>query len=180
MADPRLFIRWTGCLLAVVAVLTFPVGNDGAAADPRNATYTIDGRQVPLLSGRCETEAAPGSAAKAVTTVFEEPTFGDLDGDGDEDAVLLLTDAPGGSGTFYYVAASIYENDRYRGTEAVLLGDRISPQRIGIKNGIVEVDYLDRHPDEPMAKPPSVGKTKFLALRDGRLVEIESLKEKSR
>lgn len=157
-----------------------PVGNDGDASDPRNATYTVDGRPVPLRNGRCETEAAPGSAAKAVTTVFEEPAFGDLDGDGDEDAVLLLMDAPGGSGTFYYVAASIYESGRYRGTEAVLLGDRISPQRIVINHGVVEVDFADRRPDEPMADPPSVGKTKFLTFRNGRLAEIEPSKEKRR
>jgi len=157
-----------------------PVEKDGAAAGPRDATYTVNGRPVPLRNGRCETEAAPGSAAKAVTAVFGEPAVGDLDGDGDEDAVLLLVDAPGGSGTFYYVAASIVENGRYRGTEAVLLGDRISPQRIGIKNGVVEVDYADRRPEDPMATPPSVGKTKFLTLRDGRLVVIEPSKKENK
>ena len=78
-----------------------PVPEDGAAADPRNATYTVDGRPVPLHNGRHEAEAAPGSAAKAVTAVFGEPAVGDLEGDGVEDAVLILVHDPGVSGTFY-------------------------------------------------------------------------------
>jgi len=149
-----------------------PVSGDGAADDPRNATYTVDGRQIPLHNGRHEAQISPGSAAKAVTAVFGEPAFGDLDGDGDEDAVLLLVHDPGGSGIFYYVSASINENGRYRGTEALLLGDRISPRRIGIQNGVVAVEYTDRRPDEPMAASPSIGKSKNLTLRNGRLAEI--------
>jgi hypothetical protein len=77
-----------------------PVSGEGAAVKPRNATYTVDGRQVPLRNGRHEAEAAPGSAVKAVTAVFGEPAVGDLEGDGDEDAVLFLVHYPGGSGTF--------------------------------------------------------------------------------
>ncbi len=152
-----------------------PMPGNGAAADPRDATYTIDGRQVPLRDGRWETEAAPGSAARAVTAVFGEPVAGDLEGDGDEDAVLFLVHDPGGSGTFYYVVASINEDGRYHGTDAVFLGDRISPKRIGIRNGVVVVEYTDRPPDETMAVQPSVDKTKFLTLRDGRLAEVGPL-----
>lgn len=149
-----------------------PVSEDGAAADPRNATYTVDGRRITLHDGRHEAEAAPDSAAKAVTAVFGEPAVGDLDGDGDEDAVLFLVQDLGGSGTFYYVAASINENGRFLGTEAVLLGDRIFPRRIGIQNGLVVVEYADRRPEEPMTAPPSVTKPKVLTLRDGQLVEV--------
>lgn len=149
-----------------------PVSGNGSSADPRNAIYTVERRPVPLRDGRHEAEIAPGSAAKAVTSVFGAPAFGDLDGDGDEDAVLLLVHDPGGSGTFYYMAASINDNGRSRGTEAVFLGDRISPQRIGIRNGVVVVDYADRRPGEPMATPPSIGTTKCLAFRDGGLAEI--------
>jgi hypothetical protein len=54
----------------------------------------------------------------------------------------------------------------------VFLGDRIAPRRIGIRNGVVVVEYADRRPGEPMAAPASVGTTKSLILRDGRLAEI--------
>jgi hypothetical protein len=149
-----------------------PVSETGAAANPLDATYSIEDRRIRLRNGRHEVEAAPGSAAKAATRVFGLPVSGDLDGDGDEDAVLFLTHDPGGSGTFYYVAAAVNEEGLSRGTNAVLLGDRISPEKIGIQNGVVFVDYADRRPDEPMAAAPSVARTKVLVLRDGRLTEI--------
>jgi hypothetical protein len=152
-----------------------PVPGNGVADDPRSATYTVDGREVRLHNGHHEADAVPGSAVKDVTAVFGKPEFGDLEGDGDEDAVLLLVHDPGGSGTFSYIAASINDNGRYRGTEAVLLGDRISLSRIRIRNGVVAVEYADRRPDDPMAASPSVGKSKHLILRDGRLLEIAPL-----
>jgi hypothetical protein len=154
-----------------------PVSGNGSFADPRNATFTVNGRQVPLCDGRHEAEAAPGSAAKAVTAMFGEPAIGDLEGDGGEDAAVLLVQDPGGSGTFYYIAAAIRENGRYRGTEAVFLGDRIFPRRVCIRDGVVVVHYTDRRPGKPMVAPPSVGKSKHLIIRDGRLAEAEPLGE---
>ena len=154
-----------------------PVPENIAPSDPRNATYMVEGRRITLRDGRYEEEAAPGSTAKAVTAAFGEPAVGDLEGDGDEDAVLFLVHDPGGSGTFYYVAASMHEGGRYRGTDAVLLGDRISPRQIVIRNGVVIAAYADRRSGEPMAAQPSVGRTKVLTFRDGRLTEIGPLGE---
>jgi len=162
--DLPVFRKWGGERIAVL--------RNGSAADPRNATYMVDGRQVSLKDGRCETEAAPGSASRIATVVFGEPVAGDLDGDGDEDAALFLMHSSGGSGTFYYVAVSINDGGGFRGTNAVLLGDRISPRQIGIRDGVVVVDYADRRPDEPMAAHPSVGKSKYLILQNGRLTEM--------
>ena len=112
---------------------------DQYATDPLNATYLIEGAAIRLLDGRCELPAAPGSAMKTKTAVLGQPVFGDMDGDADKDAVLLITHDPGGSGTFYYVAAAININGRYQGTNAVLLGDRIAPMEIGIRSGTVVV-----------------------------------------
>jgi len=53
-----------------------------------------------------------------------------------------------------------------------MLGDRISPRQIVIRNGVVIAGYDDRRPGEPMATPPSIGTTKCLTFRDGRLTEI--------
>jgi hypothetical protein len=79
-----------------------------------------------------------------------------------QDAVLFILQDPGGSGTFFYVAAALQKSGMYRGTNAVFLGDRISPQTIKIQKGMILVNYADRRPDEPMAAPPSVKKTKFI------------------
>ena len=105
------------------------------------------------------------------------PVFGDLDDDGDEDAALILVYDPGGSGTFYYIAATLNENGVYRGTNAVLLGDRVAPHDVAIRNGVVVANYADRRPEELMAALPSIGKSKYLTLNGAILVEIRPLEE---
>ena len=145
---------------------------DQAAIDPLNTTYLIEGKAVFLTDGRHEIPATPSSAMKMKTAVFGRPVVGDLDGDGDQDAVLLLTHDPGGSGTFYYVAAATNRNKRYQGTNAILLGDRISPMGIAIRNGVIVVRYADRRPEEPMSISPSVGQTMVLTVKDEHLIEM--------
>ena len=75
------------------------------AADPLNATYTIGVREIRLAGGRSELQTTPGSAMRTKTLAFGKPVYGDLDGDGDEDAAVLLAQDPGGSGTFYYIGS---------------------------------------------------------------------------
>jgi hypothetical protein len=146
-----------------------------SAGDPLNATYIIEWQEISLLNGRSEVEAAPGSATKIITAVFGRVVLGDLDGDSDEDAALLLVHAPGGSGTFYYVAAALNTNGTYRGTNAVLLGDRIAPQNITVRNGVIVANYADRRFEEPMSTPPSVGKSRYLTLEQSKLATIQPL-----
>jgi hypothetical protein len=152
--------------------------NDCASASgPLNATYTIAGREIPLRNGRFEVPAAPGSATKVRTFIFGETVYGDLDRDGDEDAALLLVHDPGGSGTFFYVAAALNFDGQYRGTNAVFLGDRIAPQDVAIQNGLVVADYADRRPEDPMSTEPSVGQSMYLTLENGKLVVLRTFGE---
>lgn len=164
---------WTG--IAVLWACGGPGADDTLtkqAADPREAAYVVEGLEVRLVAGRAEAPSAPGSVARIRTSIFGSPVFGDLDGDGDDDAALLLVREPGGSGTFYYVAAALYSEGACRGTNAVLLGDRIAPQNIAIRDGLIVANYADRRPGEPMAVPPSEGRTTFLSLRDGALTAV--------
>lgn len=142
------------------------------AVGPLGATYTIEGEPIHLVAGRATRQAASGSAIMATTAAFDAPMAGDLNGDGTDDAALILVRQPGGSGTFYYIAAALAADGTYRGSNAVLLGDRIAPQNLTIRNGVIHASYADRRAHEPMAVPPSVGRTKYLTLRDGMLVEI--------
>jgi hypothetical protein len=126
-------------------------GGAGLASDPLNASYTIEGCPVSLQDGQAEEPVAAGSATRIRTFIIGTPVDLDLDYDGDLDAVLLLGHDPGGSGTFYYVAAALNREGLYRGTNGVLLGDRIKPQGITIKNGFIAASYKDRPPLEPMS-----------------------------
>ena len=142
--------------------------------DPLNTTYTIEDQTVTLINGSSEIKVAPGSAARIRATAFGRPLFGDLDHDGDEDAVVVIIYDPGGSGTFYYIAAAINQNGSYRGTAGYLLGDRIIAQFVKFDDGLVQAHYLDRRPTEPMSAPPSVRKEIQLRFTDGKLTPSKS------
>lgn len=145
------------------------------ALDPLNATYTIEGQTISLHTGRSEISISPDSATKIKTTALGNPTAGDLDADGDPDAAVLLVHDPGGSGTFYYIAAALNTNGRYHGTHAALLGDRIAPRGVTIRDGIVEVSYSDRPSDAPMSSHPSVEKKSYLTFDNGTLRALNPL-----
>ncbi|RJP43628.1 META domain-containing protein [Candidatus Parcubacteria bacterium] len=140
-----------------------------AAKDYKDAEYVIDGRRVRLSGGVSEVEAAPGSASKVITRYFGNEVRRDLNGDGREDVVFLLTQEPGGSGTFFYVAAALNTERGYVGSEALLLGDRIAPQTTEMsrdprRKNVIIVNYADRAPGESFATRPSVGKSIWLLL----------------
>ncbi len=172
----KIFIEFLSVFCIICATVSMAKSGDGPAdlwdqfaTDPLNATYLIEGQAVRLTAGYCELPAAPGSAMKSRTAVWGQPVYGDMDDDGDTDAVVLLAHDPGGSGTFYYVAAAINVNGRYQGTNAVLLGDRIAPMDIVIRNSAIVVNYADRRPEEPMSARPTVDKTAQLSLKDDQL-----------
>ena len=142
------------------------------ATDPLNAIYYFEGEEFQFTNGVSEKEIEPGSAAKIYTEVFGEPITGDLDFDGDEDAVLIFIHNPGGSGTFFYLGAAIKKEAGYKGLGAIFIGDRISPEGTQIENGLVIHNYADRGLDEPMSAPPSIGMSKYLVVENEELKDI--------
>ena len=147
------------------------------APDPLNATYFIEGTIVRLQDGRSEMDITLHSATKIKTDVYANPVYDDLNGDGHKDAALLLIYEPGGSGIFFYVVAALNINGMFQGTNAVLLGDRITPHDLQIRNGVLLAKYADRRPGEPMIAPPSVPSSKYLILKDAQLETIAPLEE---
>jgi heat shock protein HslJ len=141
-------------------------------ADHRNIEYTIGGRPVVLVDGVAQEPAAPGSAARIVTRYFGNEVRGDLNGDGRDDVAFLLTQEPGGSGTFFYAAAALDTPRGLVGSHAVLIGDRIAPQTTELRpDGMIVVNFADRAPGESFTTPPSVGKSIWLKL-DPATLEI--------
>jgi heat shock protein HslJ len=93
----------------------------------------------------------------------------DLNADGREDVVFLVTYSPGGSGTFYYVVAALAAETGYEGSDGYLLGDRIAPQTTHMSQNprhqnVVVVNFADRNSDESMTTRPSVGKSVYLKI----------------
>jgi hypothetical protein len=138
---------------------TEQINEPAAKNDPLNITFAISGENYTLVNGKAEKEIVPGSATKEVVMVFGRPVYGDLNGDKINDAAMLLTQNLGGSGTFFYVVEAINDGGEFKGTNAMLLGDRIAPQNLKMENGRVVVNFAERKISEPMSTPPSVGKS---------------------
>ena len=81
----------------------------------RNAEYMIEGQRIKLADGLAEAETSPGSASRIVTRYFGNELKTDLNDDGREDVVFLLTQQRGGSGTFFYAVAALNTEAGYRG-----------------------------------------------------------------
>lgn len=134
--------------------------------DPSSATFTFDGEPTTLSKGKNANEETLEE-----TAILENIAYGDLNADGKEDALIFLARSGGGSGVFIYTAGFISGPVNYKGTNAVFLGDRVSPQNISIRNGVATVTYLDRSADEPFVADPTIMTAKQLIYRNGLLTE---------
>lgn len=143
--------------------------------DVQNSTYIIEGKYITLKNGYNEQEIAPGSASKLITRYFGNKVSADFNdgGMGNLDSAFLLSQDGGGSGTFYYIAALVSEGDKYIGTNAILLGDRIAPQTTEFKDGGIVVNYADRRPGEPFSVQPSIGVSRYFRIYGRELREIK-------
>lgn len=139
--------------------------NEKQAYTPGNykdAEYRMDGKVITL---------------KEEFRYFGNELVTDLNGDGRDDVVFLLTHQPGGSGSFFYVVAAISTEEGYLGSEGFFLGDRIAPQTTEVSQNpahanVIVVNYADRGPGEPMTTQSSFGKSIYLKL------DVESMRWK--
>lgn len=153
-------------------VVQAPVGSVDAQ-DAQGASYKIEGREISLVNGIAELPVE-GSSATSTTRYFGNEAVGDLNGDGKEDVALILTQSSGGSGTFYYVAVALRTDTGYRGTNALLLGDRIAPQTTEIKDAVVVANYAIRAEGDPMTTKPSIGVSLYAKIMNGVLVQTSA------
>lgn len=156
-------------LVPVVGVYKFNFTNGGdifpevTPLDVKNISYVINGEVFNLQNGLAVKDISPNSATKNTLRFFGEPVYGDLNGDGKEDAAILLSNDQGGSGIFYYAVLAIKDDvNTYKTTNALFLGDRIAPQTVNIINGRAVYNYAERKFDEPMTTQPSIGKSLWI------------------
>ena len=148
--------------------------NQVLVSDYKNTSYIIEGEAVTLRNGISEVEAAPGSASMVSTRYYGNEIEHDLNEDGREDTLFLITQETGGSGTFFYLVAALQTPTGYVGSHAFLLGDRIEPKSISIDEGmttngthrqnVVVVDFTTRAADEPFTAEPTTDMNIWLKL----------------
>ena len=155
-----------------VSYVAAPQQGPGLTEDTlKNAEYSgIYEETVQLTDGRYEGEPfVEGGASRPTVTFIEPHAFGHLDGDGVEDAVALLAENSGGSGTFVYLAAVLNRNGNPENVATQLLGDRVQINSLSIEDGEIVVDMITHGPDDPMCCPTQQGVQTY-ELRDDELI----------
>jgi heat shock protein HslJ len=133
-------------------------GGAPTAGEVANITYRgVEEAGGPAALRDGSWEGAPfvegGTSRPAVGLVPGVLLTGDLDGDGDEEAVVLLYSSSGGSGTRSSIAIV---DRRPGGAENVatrLLGDRLQVRSMAIASGTLSIDVVRAGPADPACCP---------------------------
>jgi heat shock protein HslJ len=171
---------WTGCGPAET-----PSERTGPGAEHStptreqlaNMTYEgIQGRSVELTDGRFLGEPfVEGGAARLSVELLDDMTaFGDLDGDGTDDAAVLLAESSGGSGTrvLLSVVGALSGEPASYGT--ALVGDRPQIRSTRISEQEIRLELVDQGPEDPACCPTHFW-TQQWALVEGKLTQISAL-----
>ncbi|MCB0214782.1 MAG: hypothetical protein KDJ52_35915, partial [Anaerolineae bacterium] len=111
----------------------------------KNATYSgIYDEAVTLSDGLYEGEPFVAGDASRPTVAYADGAerYGDLDGDGVDDAVVFLVENSGGTGNFVYVAAQLNRDGRPVDAGAVWIEDRIQVRSAAIDDGQVVLEII--------------------------------------
>jgi heat shock protein HslJ len=139
-----------------------------------NLTYSgiFEDQPITLTDGSAHYEDG-GSKLPNVSMVDHLIPAGDLNGDGAEDAVVLLVDNTTGSGDFVYLVPVLNVWDETTPLEALMLGDRIPVKSLVIEGGQVNAELIAPGPGDP-ACCPTWNARKVYGLENDRLVERSS------
>lgn len=127
---------------------------------------------VTLRNGEYEGEpfVAGGASRPTVTLVDDLMLGGDLDGDGEDEAVVFLSESSGGSGTNLYVAAVAKEGEILRNVATALVGNRVQIRTAEVSGGVVALDVVQAGPEDAMCCPSQTARRSW-KLENGALVE---------
>ena len=140
----------------------------------KNASYSgIEGLKGPvkLVDGKWRGRPyKKGSASRpAVTLVGDLRVIGYLDGDGIEDAMVLLNYAPGGTGQLLYLAVMARKKGKIENVATTLIGDRVQIRDIRIEQKRILVDIVQAGPKDAMCCPGEVTTRGWTLESNGKL-----------
>jgi len=140
----------------------------------RNGTFDLPvyEQRVTLADGNYS--AGEGSE-RLMVVMLPQIAWGDLNGDGLEDAAVVIGENGGGSGTFVSVIALLNQNGQAVQSGAVLVDDRPRVDGLKIEAGEIVLEGVIHGPDDPMAAPTLTVIEKYRLSETGlRLVNFAS------
>jgi heat shock protein HslJ len=152
-----------------------PTWDEAAAATYRGLADVEP--EVTLAGGRWEGApyVAGGAARPAVTLVQDFVVHGDLDGDGEPEAVVLVAVATGASGERLHVAVLAQRDGALRNVATALLGDRVQVRGIRItpdEPPHLLVDLVRAGPQDAACCPGELATRGWTLAPDDRLAPL--------
>lgn len=142
-----------------------------------NASYSVPtlGEQpqvgvINFANGRFED---PNRRLNAVLSRRQgQVAFGDLDGNGQQDAVMIMAVNTGGSGIFVYLAPLLNLEEKIESPMPAGLGDRIQVNRVRILDGgLISINMIIQGPNDPQCCPTQEV-TQFYRVSEGSVVQV--------
>ena len=141
----------------------------------QNSAYSgfedIEG-QVVLDAGHWEGEPPQPDSASIPRVDFlgDLVARGDLDGDGEDEAAVMLTTTFGGTGVYHYIAVVDQLAGENRNIDTRLVGDRVQLRGMRIEEGYLVLDLVRAGPGDPGCCPTEVVTLQY-RLQDGTIGE---------
>jgi len=140
------------------------------AAEAGSASYAgIYDQPVTLTDGIYEGEpfVADGAARPRVEMIGDLLLTGDLDGDGGDETVVLLSESSGGSGSFTYLAALARRGLAVDNVGTAALGDRVQIRGWHLEDGAVVVSVVEAGPEDAACCPSRLVSRRWTLDADG-------------
>jgi heat shock protein HslJ len=149
----RIYEVLTAVFMAVqCAHAATPPGAAPTLEQLANMTYKgIYEHAITLTNGRWEGKpfVAGGASRPAVGLVDGFILTGDLNADGNKEAVVLLWESTGGSGNYRYIAVAGLRDDKPFNIGTALIGERVQVRAGRIIGNRIELDVVQQGPGDP-------------------------------
>ena len=139
-----------------------------------NIAYSgIYEQPVQLVDGVYEGQpfVPDGASRPRVELLRDLYATGDIDGDGTEDAWVLLNESSGGTGQILYLAAVTHTAGEPRNLGTIAIGDRVDVISLEADDPDVRLDYVTAAPGEPACCPTLMIRGVY-GLKDGQPTEL--------
>jgi len=168
------FILRTMVLVAVVVGCTEAPDESGCLSLEvlKEIEYRVEHgrgeRMVKLANGRYDSRDL-----RLTATLMDSIEYGDLDGDGSVEAIVVLVTNTGGSGAFRYLTAVACRNGSAVHVASAFMGDRIRLKGLSMRRDTVVVEMIAHGRNEPFCCPTE-HVTRTYRLDGGGLSEVET------
>ena len=142
-------------------------------AELTNASYTgLEQGAIRLSGGNWEGEPyMEGAASRPRAGLVEDVYFtGDLNGDGVDEAVVILWQSAGGTGSNSYIAVMSMQNGDVVNIGTALIGDRVKLRSWKLSNAVVSLNVLQAGESDAMCCPTMLA-TRNWSFQESKLEE---------